>query len=213
MLTVQAGVAKAIKAGNARLIATLGALKASAQVLVPAASLVKIELSPPILSLGAGATASMSVLGTLSDNTPIDLTAQAAFTSSAPAVVSILPVGQVRALASGVASITATVAGLTSSAEVTVTPAKLTSMTVLPSTAALPIGSKLQFKARGAFDDGSQADISASVVWSSSATVVQIAADGTASGISAGTATVSASLAGQSGTASVTVLAATLTRI
>ncbi|MBS1150292.1 MAG: LigC protein, partial [Myxococcaceae bacterium] len=213
VLTVQAGVAKALKAGNARLVATIGTLQASAQVTVPAATLVKIELSPAVLSLRPGATGSLWVLGTLSDSSPIDVTAQATFTSSSPAVVSAGPGGQVRGLAPGMATITATVAGLTSTAQVTVSAAKLTSITVIPSTASLPIGSTLLFKARGGFDDNSQADISASVVWSSGSPAVQIAADGMAIGISAGTATITALLAGQAGTASVTVAAATLVKL
>jgi hypothetical protein len=213
VLTVQGGVVKAIKAGNAKLVATLSGMTASAQVKVPAATLMKIEISPATLSLGAGATGALSVLGTLSDGAPIDVTAQASFTSAAPAVVSPGVGGQVRALAPGVAIITATVAGLTATAEVTVSAAKLTSITVIPSMVSLPIGGKLLFKARGGYDDMSQADISASVVWNSSSPVVQLAADGLATGVSAGTATITASLAGQSGMATVTVLAATLVKI
>ncbi len=213
VLSVSGGVAKAMKAGQAKLHAQLAGLKATAQVTVPAATLVKIELSPAMLSIGQGATAALSVLGTLGDGSPLDVTALATLTSSAPAVVSPGAGGTVRGLAPGAATITATVAGLSSTAAVTVTPAKLTSIAVIPSTASLPVGSKLQFKARGTYDDLSQADISASVVWNASAPVVQLASDGTATGVSAGSAAITASLAGQSGTATVTVNAATLVRI
>ncbi len=214
-VTVASGkaVVKASKAGVGKVVAVFGGQTATAKVTVPAATLTKIDVAPAVLALSAGASATLSVLGTLSDGSPIDVTALATLTSSAPAVVSPGSNGQLRALAPGVAAITATVAGLTSTAQVTVSAAKLVSITVIPSMASLPIGSQLQFKARGGFDDMSEADITASVTWSTASPVIQVAGDGLATGISAGTATLTASLAGKSGTATVTVLAATMTRI
>jgi len=75
------------------------------------------------------------------------------------------------------------------------------------------VGSMLQVHATGSFDDASLADIWAAVVWSACAPVVQLATDGTATGASAGSATINASLGGKSGSATVTVTAATLVRI
>lgn len=212
-LSVQDGVVKALKAGAAKLNVQLGTLKASAQITVPAATLTKIELTPAVLTLGQGAAQAVSVLGTLSDNSPVDVTALAVLTSSAPAIVTAGPGAGVRGLAAGTAVVTATVAGLTATADVTVTSAKLTSISVIPGMASVPVGSKLTFKARGQYEDGTQADLSSAVVWTSSSPVASVAADGTATGVSAGTATIIAALSGQSGIATVSVTAATLTKI
>lgn len=71
--------------------------------------------------------------------------------------------------------------------------ATLSMITVTPATPSIKTGGTQQFTATGLYSNGSTANISSSVTWSSSATgVATVSAAGLASGVSAGTATITA---------------------
>jgi hypothetical protein len=80
------------------------------------------------------------------------------------------------------------------------------SIAVTPATASVPIGGTQQFFATGTLSDGTRADISNSVIWTSGATsIATVVSPGIATGVSAGTALISATSGGKSGLASLTV--------
>src|SRR5262245_26624732 len=77
------------------------------------ASLVRIVLEPSNpLMFGANLTQTLIVTGKYTDGSLRDLTRQASFTSSDPAIVTVDPSGTVRAIKNGMASITAKVGRL-----------------------------------------------------------------------------------------------------
>src|SRR5271157_535812 len=90
-------------------------------------------------------------------------------------------------------------------------PVVLLSISVNPSTGAIPLGGMLQLSAIGTFSDKSAKDISSSVVWASSApTVAAVSASGQVNGEAQGGATVTAAQESVSGSASISILPAML---
>src|SRR5208337_2919968 len=90
-------------------------------------------------------------------------------------------------------------------------PVMLLSISVNPSTGAIPLGGMLQLSAIGTFSDKSAKDISNSVVWASSApTVAAVTPSGQVNGEAQGGATVTAAQGSVSGSASVSILPAML---
>ena len=86
----------------------------------PVASLVSISVSPATPSLGKGKTLQLTATGTYSDNSTQDLTAQVTWASSATAVASVDATGVVTGIDFGSATISATLGGVSGSANVTV---------------------------------------------------------------------------------------------
>jgi uncharacterized protein YjdB len=121
-------------------------------------------------------------------------------------------------VAAGTATIAATVGTSKGSTTVTVTAPTLTSISVTPSTWSPNVGGTQAFAATGTYSDGSTADLTISVTWSSTAaTVVSVSnatgAKGQATALAAGTAQIQATLSGVTGSATVTVSASPLTSI
>jgi 6-phosphogluconolactonase (cycloisomerase 2 family)/uncharacterized protein YjdB len=93
---------------------------------------------------------------------------------------------------------------------------RLTGITITPASASIAAGATKQFKATGAFIDGSSSDITTTVTWSSGATsVATISSAGLATGVAAGSSTITATMTGINGTATLAVTSApaTLTSI
>ena len=91
--------------------------------------------------------------------------------------------------------------------------ATLTSITASPANANLAPGSTSTFQATGNYSDGSTANLSGLAVWASSATSVATVNNGVTLGQSAGSANITATYQGQTGTAAVLVTSSPLTAI
>lgn len=88
----------------------------------------------------------------------------------------------------------------------------LTSISVSPATATISTGATQQYTASAKYSDGSTANVSSTATWAvSSSSIAAISAAGLASAKTAGSTTVTASLSGMSGTASLDVQTATKT--
>ncbi|HET9627839.1 MAG TPA: Ig-like domain-containing protein, partial [Kofleriaceae bacterium] len=212
------GKVTGLLAGSATITATIGAATASVAVTVSPATLVAATISPAVLTLPNGLAQQVAVNGLFSDGTTHDVTAQAVFSSSTPAIASVSTTGTVTARAPGAALITVAIGGVTAALPVTVTPAVLQQVQVAPSVLTLPRGTAAPLTATGVFSDGSHADITGLVTWTSSATAVASVSNvllsaGRVTGNAVGDATISATLAGVAGTAAVHVGNATLTSI
>lgn len=84
----------------------------------------------------------------------------------------------------------------------------LTSVVVSPTSASMGIGKTIQMTAFGTYDDGKRNQIKSGLVWSTSdATIASIdATSGIATGIAAGSATITGEAQGLSGTATLTIV-------
>jgi hypothetical protein len=109
-------------------------------------------------------------------------------------------------IATGNATITALFAGLAGQASLTVTNATLTSITIVPAMPDITLDGSQQFTATGNFSDGSTEQLTDQVTWTSSeATVATMSPDGLASPAGTGTTTITATMNGAKGTATLTV--------
>ncbi len=206
--------------GSATITATQAGVSGSATVTVTPAVLISITITPPNPSIALGTTVQLSATGTFSDGTTQDFTASAHWTSTADAIATVGNTGSpglVTGTGVGSATITATQAGVSSSTTVTVTPAVLISITITPSNPSIAKGTTVQLSATGTFSDETTQDFTASAHWTSTAdaiaTVGNTGSSGLVTGTGVGSATITATQAGVSGSATVMVTPAILTSI
>jgi hypothetical protein len=138
--------------------------------------------------------------GTYSDGTTADLTPQVTWTSGSPAVAAISPTGLATGVGVGASPITAALNGVTSpAATLSVTPAVLTSLAVSPQSPSIGQVATKQFAATGTYSDGTTADLTPQVTWSSGTpAVATISPTGLATGLAPGTTGITATLGGVS---------------
>lgn len=92
---------------------------------------------------------------------------------------------------------------------------KLVSIAVTPATASIPMGVQQQFTATATYDDGTSSNVTASSSWTSGTLGVATvnSTSGLATGVDEGTAVITAAFDGQSDSATLTVIAVTLSSI
>lgn len=102
--------------------------------------------------------------------------------------------------------------------ELTISGSPLVSIDVTPTNPSIAAGTNQQFTATGTYEDGSTADITSSVTWSTSSAAIAtvsnaVATKGRAAGLAAGVATITATSGSLSGNTDLTVTNATLLSI
>ena len=213
------GVATGIAAGTSTIQAAVGTVTGSATLTVSSATLVSIAVTPTNPTLGIGVTTQFIATGSFSDGSVSDVSSSATFTSSAPAVAALdAATHSAKTLSAGTTTISASVGMISGSTTLTVTAATLTSIAVSPATSTLAINGSTALTATGTYSDNSTVDLTQSVTWQSNSAAVATVSNatgtqGSVTGLSGGTATISASLGNVSGTATVTVTAAALVSI
>lgn len=214
--------ASAIAVGASTITATLGSIQGATNVTVTSPDLLSITVSPNTWLVNVGGTKSFTAQAVYSDNTTADITLSATWTSSAANIVSISNAsglrGQASALAEGTAQVQAALSGISGSATVTVTNSPLASIAITPNPGSLILGIPTQFTATGTYQNGTSQSISSQVVWSvANGTIASVSNtagnEGRVTGLSLGTTTLTATLAGISGTASISVVQANLVSI
>jgi Big-like domain-containing protein/ASPM-SPD-2-Hydin domain-containing protein/carboxypeptidase family protein len=204
------GLATGLTSGTASVSATQGAVKSNSITLtVTAARLQSISISAANASIAKGTTDQFSAVGTFSDGSTQSLTGSAVFNSSNTAVATVGANGLINGAGVGSANISASQNGVTSNAvTITVTAATLQSIAVTGS-ASVAVGSTAQFTATGTFSDASKQNITGTATWNSSnPAAVTVSSAGVATGVAVGQATLSATMAGISGSAQMSVTAA-----
>ena len=185
-------------------------------------TLVSIAVSPANPTIAINTTEQFKATGTYSDGSTQDLTSVATWSSSNAAVATIGNSGGTYGLATGTNPGTSTISAASGSQSgatvLTVSSASLVSIVVDPQAASILIGATQAFSATGTFSDGSMQTITDSVTWSSSSSAVATISNnagtqGIATGISAGTTTVTAGSGSVSANASLTVGVPTLVSI
>jgi hypothetical protein len=189
---------------------------------VTAATLQSIAITPTNPSIAKGTQIQFTATGTYSDATTQDLTASVAWESSATAVATISSSAGSDGLASsvdvGTTTIKATLGTVVGQTDLHVTAATLAAISVSPANQSIAKGTTLQFTATGVFTDNSTQNLTASVVWGSSAgTVASISngagSEGLATGLNPGLTLITATSGGISGSTNLTVTMATLVSI
>jgi hypothetical protein len=165
------GLLTGIKGGVTGVAATFGtgtkAITGSTTVtVVPVLS--SLVVAPGTATVAAGNAQQFTATGSYNDGSQRDLTTSATWSSSSPAVASVGSAGLAASAQPGQTTITAAVGSISSFATLTVTPAAVTSISVAPNVVYVGVGSNRQYTATGTFTDGSQRDLTRSVVWSAS---------------------------------------------
>jgi hypothetical protein len=201
------GQLTAAATGGAQVSAQYQGVTGKSSVTVLPAALVSIAVSPSQSSLPVGESAQFSATGTFSDASSADLTQVVTWNSSLSGVASVNPSGATVANSVGTATIGATSGSVTGSALVTVIPAAVISLAVVPNTTSIALGGTRQFQAIATFSDGSTQDMTGTVLWTSAQSgVANINSGGLALAQQVGTTTVSAAGGTVSGIASITVV-------
>lgn len=208
------GAAKGVSIGSSIITADFQAQSATSLLTVTDASLTSIMLTPANPHIPKGNTLQLTATGIYSDGISVDITSSAIWSSADTLIATVNADGVVSGITSGSAIITATSAALSATTTVTVTDTTLTSIAVTPGNQTIVKGSNKQLTATGTYSDGSLANITASVTWSSADTLVAtVNNSGLASGIETGSSLISASSGALSGSTNLTITGAALNSI
>ncbi|MBL9019692.1 MAG: Ig-like domain-containing protein [Myxococcales bacterium] len=208
------GLAHGENPGTTTITATLGAISGSTTLQVTAAQLVSISVTPSAPSIAKGTDQQFTATGTYTDNSTQNITAAVTWSSSLPSVATIAASGLAHGEDAGTTTITATLGAISGSTTLEVTNVVLVSIAITPNTPSIAKGTSQSFTATGTYSDNSTQNLTGAVTWSSSLTnVATISGAGVAFGANPGTTTITATLDGISGTATLEVTAATLVSI
>jgi trimeric autotransporter adhesin len=211
-----AGVATGSASGTVTITAQSGTLQGNAalNVTAAAANLISIVISPAASSMPVHTSQQFTATGNYGDGSSADLTTLVTWSSSSTATATISVTGLATAAAVGSTSISANFAGVSTSTALTVTAPTIVSIAVTPVGLTLGIGINQQYVATATYSDGSSADLSGGVTWtSSSSSVASINASGMATTLAAGQTTITATVGSLTDTSTLTVVAAHLISI
>lgn len=203
----QRGLASAIGKGAATITASLGAQSGTTTLTVSEATLMSLTVAPMAATIARGTTQRFAASGLFSDGSTQDVTALVTWTSDDGQVVQVAnggPRGLATGLGKGQAVVAATLGGRRGQAQLTVSDATLMSIALTPGNSSIAARATQAMTATGTFSDGSTQDLTAQVGWRSGnvqVATVQSGGPGTglATGVAAGTTTVSASLGSVTG--------------
>jgi 6-phosphogluconolactonase (cycloisomerase 2 family) len=216
------GLATGLGQGASTIGAALGGVSGSTALDVTPATLVSLTVIPANPSTPKGGTQQFTVTGTYTDHSTQDLTSSVSWSSSDPSVVTISNAagtnGLAATLATGSVTITASLGTVSGSTALTVTPATLVAIAVIPATPSIADGTTQQFAATGTYTDGSTQPLTLAATWGSSDTTVATLSNapgtkGLASSAGQGTATITATVGSIGGSTLLTVTPATLVSI
>jgi hypothetical protein len=209
------GRAQGVSAGLTTITASFAGQSASINLNVTTATIVSISVTPSVSSIAPGTQIAFVATGVFSDSSAQTITGDVTWTSNDTTIATVSTGGTATATGSGaVTNINATLGSVTGSAQLNVTPATLASISVTPANGVLAPASSLLYTAVGTFSDGTTQGLSLVANWStSSPSVATIAQYGLATGQSAGTAVITASVGAVSGTANLIVESSALNEI
>ncbi|MDB4870326.1 MAG: hypothetical protein JWL97_1330 [Gemmatimonadales bacterium] len=208
------GTVSGVAAGSATISATASGKTGTANITVTALPPVvtTVTVAPPTASIAVGATVALTA--TVKDAQGNVMTGQSVtWSTSNPSYATVNSSGLVTGVSAGPATITATSSGKSGTASITVTsppppPPVVTTVTVSPSTASIVVGATVALSAT-VKDALGNVMTGQSIVWSTSnAAAATVNSNGLVTGIAGGSATITATSAGKTGSSAVTITAA-----
>jgi uncharacterized protein YjdB len=204
------GLASGLATGNTTITALFGSVSGGTGLIVTQAQLQSVTVTPQNLSLSNGTAVQLTATGHYSDGTTADISSLAAWTSTDNTIASVDNTGLVTGRQAGTVTITATLNGISNATTLTVIDQTVQSIVVTPVNPTVSAGNKLQFSATAYFTDGTSQVLTAAAHWStSSARIATINSGqnggGLATAKAAGTATITATFNGVSGSTTLTV--------
>lgn len=214
------GLAQSISSGTAIITASFRGVSGSASLTVAEPDLVSLSITPAGRSITVGESEQLSVIGTFSNGTTQDLTADATWSSSNAQVATVSNAAGTKGVATGISAgstgIRASFSNVTSNqATLTVTSggdnagngdSAIVSLSVTPAAPAVRFGDTVQLTAAGLSSDGTMHDLTSQATWSSSDNGVLFVSQGLVFALRTGSATVTATSGNASGSTLVTVI-------
>jgi uncharacterized protein YjdB len=199
------GFASTLAVGSVTLSAASASITGSTVLTVTSAVIASIAVTPANPSLPVGSVQQFTATGTFSDGTMQDITNSAMWTSSAGSVATVSNSGLATALTTGNSTIIASTASVSGSTTLQVTVAVLQSISVTPPDLQMATGTTAQLTATGSYSDGSTQDLTSAATWTSNAGgLATVSTTGVVSALKPGSATITATLVGVSGSTIVT---------
>ena len=202
------GLATSVTAGSATITATSEGHSGSAALTVSAVTLpvATVTVSPASASVTAGQTVQLTA--TPKDANGNTLTGRTInWTSSNTSVATVSSSGLVSGVVAGLATITATAEGKSGTSAITVTAVTVpvATVTVSPASASVPAGQTAQLTATPKDASGNPLT-GRTITWgSSNSSVATVSSSGLVSGVTTGSATITATSETKSGTSAITV--------
>ncbi|WP_429091062.1 beta strand repeat-containing protein [Aeromonas rivipollensis] len=191
------GLVTGVAAGSTTLSASLLGVTASTSIQVNNTSVSALQVIPAVTTIALGTKSQLQAIATFADGSTQDVSSQVQWSSNDPFIAGVDSLGLVTGSGIGQATVTATLGAISRSATLTVTNAIATALQVIPPTASLPKGAKLQFQAIATFSDNSSQDVTNQVNWNSSdISVATIDLNGEATAFSEGGSDISANFLG-----------------
>jgi hypothetical protein len=214
--TPNKGLATAVNAGTATILAAYSGKAGSTDLTVQPATLVSLAITPASASIPYGTTQQFTVIGTYSDASTADLTASVTWTSSDNSVASISNTSGSEGLATSISiggpiTITATMGSVTDTSTLTVSSAVLSSIEMSPAVDSIAVGDTVSIKAIGHYSGGGILDITELATWTSDTGSIASVGNtagvdkGVVTGVVGGTTNINADYLSQTGTAAITV--------
>src|SRR5437773_3779584 len=165
-----------------------------------------VSVTPATATIGVGQTAQYAAITRDAFGNPLG-GRTVTWSSSNPGVATVNGAGQATGVAVGAATLTATSEGKSGTAAILVTNVPVASVAVSPASASVQVGQTVQLAATPRDANGNPLSGRA-VSWASSNTAVAtVSGSGLVTGVTAGSATITATSEGKSGTSAITVTA------
>lgn len=198
-----AGVFYCIEAGSTTLEVHHRDFKATATltVVAPDEGVTSVAIEPSVLALPRGYAQPIHAIAFYSDGSARDVSELALWSVDDPAIAELAYTTgsspQITAIAEGVTTARMEFSGFSNAVEISVLPADLQSIELIPADVTVPMGSSVQMTAMGFFSDGPIVDITSSLHWTVSDSSVATVDDapeskGLVTGAAEGTALITA---------------------
>ena len=208
-----AGQGTALKGGTSGISATFLGVTGTTTVVVSSSPMTGLAVSPTSATISPGGTVTLKATANFADGTSSDVTGSAIWNTSDGSVATV-SAGLVTGAGVGPATITASFGGFSGTSAITVSPAKLLSLTCSPNPITVPLGVTGNLKATGTYDGGVTRDVTTDVAWTTDdATISTVDTKGIVTAASVGSTSAHATLDGIVGTCSVVVTKATVASI
>jgi uncharacterized protein YjdB len=200
------GLVTGVTQGSATMTATSEGKSAAATITVSIVPVASVRVSPTSANVQVRQT--LQLTATPQDSAGGPMTGRpVTWASSNTSIATVSNTGLVTGVVAGTATITATSEGKSGTAALTVTMAPVASVQVSPATAGVQVGQGVQLSATPKDSAGTPLT-GRTVTWASSNTgVATVSSNGLVTGVVAGTATITATSEGKSGTSALTVQA------
>lgn len=191
--------------GTTQVRASLLGVNQQTTVTVTPPRLLSLIITPGICQTALGIPLQLAAIGTYTNGDVLNVTAQANWNSQHSTIASVNASGLLSTLLQGSSNITAQLDGITASRVCAVQPALLVSISVTPAHSVVVLLGTKQYTATGTYSDGTTANITTSVNWSTSnvnwANFLQPSVPGLLTCLLVTNVTVTATLGGITGTA------------